>query len=206
MIDPIEIQSRLFDASSGLAEKIGRDIGSYTIPLLSVTGSGPDEKLRFCGSGSLVSLGSSAYILTAAHVWEMFAQAVGIGITLDKEDIDHRFFMAVKTILPFGPKEVPTWGPWGPDMRLLKIPAEHAQKLQLLKQFYPLTVEIPEPPNVNSLELWMLIGSPAEQSNRTPRTREPHYERNLRDDSLSSHSQWTRLRGLGHGYWFHGHT
>jgi hypothetical protein len=47
VINPYEIQNRLFDASSGLADKIGRDIGSYTVALLSVTGSGEEEVLRF---------------------------------------------------------------------------------------------------------------------------------------------------------------
>jgi hypothetical protein len=169
VVDPIEIQRRLFDASSGLAEKIGRDIGSYTVALLSVTGCGENEVLRFCGSGSLVSIGDSAYILTAAHVWEMFDNAVGLGLTLDKEHVDHRFFIAVKSIVTFGPKEIPSWGPWGPDMRLLEIPPEYSDKLKEAKQFYPLTADIPEPPNVDSLEVWLLIGSPAEQSTRTPK-------------------------------------
>lgn len=169
MIDPYEIQARLFDASSGLAERIGRDIGSHTVALLSVTGSGEEEILRFCGSGSLVSVADSAYILTAAHVWEMFENAVGIGLTLDKEDVNHRFFMPVKSIMAYGPKDLPSWGPWGPDMRLLKIPREYADELRKVKKFYGLTIEIPEPPNINSLEVWLLIGSPAEQSTRTPK-------------------------------------
>ena len=169
MIDPYEIQARLFDASSGLADRIGRDIGSYTVALLSVTGSGEEEVLRFCGSGSLVSVGDSVYILTAAHVWDMFENAVGIGLTLDKEAVDHRFFMPVKSIIAFGPKDVPSWGPWGPDMRLLRIPPEYADKLKKVKKVYALTTEIPEPPNVNSLEVWLLIGLPTEQSTRTPK-------------------------------------
>jgi hypothetical protein len=166
---PSEIQRSFVDASSGLAEKIARDIGSYTVALLAVTGSGENEVLKFCGSGTLVSIGDSAYILTAAHVWEMFENAVGLGLTLEKEDVDHRFFIAVKSIVTFGPKEILSWGPWGPDMRLLKIPPEHTDKLKEVKQFYPLTADIPEPPNVNSLEVWLLIGSPTEQSTRTPK-------------------------------------
>jgi hypothetical protein len=170
VIDPIEIQRRLFHASSGLAEKIGRDIGSYTVALLSVTGSGQNEVLRFRGSGSLVSIGDSAYILTAAHGWEKFENALGIGLTLDKENVDHRFFMPVKSIMAFGPKEIPSWpDPWGPDMRLLKIPPEYADELKKVKKFYTLTADIPEPPNVNSLEVWLLIGSPQEQSTITPK-------------------------------------
>jgi hypothetical protein len=167
--NPHEIQRLLYDASSGLAEKIGRDIGSYTVALLSVTGSGENEVLKFCGSGSLVTVGVSAYVLTAGHVWEKFENAVGIGLTLEREDVDHRFFIAVKSVMAFGPKEIPSWGPWGPDMRLLRIPPEYADMLKKVKQFYTLTADIPEPPNVDSLEAWLLIGFPSEQSTRTPK-------------------------------------
>lgn len=146
MTHPTEIQRRLFDTSSGLAERIGRDIGSYTVALLSVTGSGENEVLKFCGPGSLVSVGDSAFILTAAHVWEMFEPALGLGLTLDKEDVDHRFFIPMKSITVFGPKDIPSWGPWGPDMCLLKILPEYADELWKAKKFYPLTANIPEPP------------------------------------------------------------
>lgn len=169
MIDPYEIQGRLYDASSGLADKIGRDLGAYTVALLSVKGAGKDEVLRFCGSGSLVSVGDSEYILTAAHVWDMFESSAGLGLTLDKEDVDHRFFVPMKSIEAFGPKDIPSWGPWGPDMRLLQLPPDYADKLRKVKKFYVLTVNIPEPPKVNSLEVWLVIGSPAEQSERTPK-------------------------------------
>jgi hypothetical protein len=81
--DPIEIQRRLFDLSSGLAEKIGRDIGSHSSALLSVTGSGPKEILHRRGSGSLVSIGDFEYILTANHVWKSFEKAAGLGLDLE---------------------------------------------------------------------------------------------------------------------------
>jgi hypothetical protein len=71
-MDPTIVQTVLNDRSSGLAEKIGREIGKYTVAPLSVSGNGQSEKLRFCGSGSLVSVGETAYILTAYHVWKMF--------------------------------------------------------------------------------------------------------------------------------------
>jgi hypothetical protein len=103
MTDPYAIQARWYDQSSGLADKIGREIGKYSVVLLSVTGYDENEQLRFCGSGSLVSIGDSAYILTAAHVWASFENAVGIGLTLDKEDVDHRFFIGVHSIVPYGP-------------------------------------------------------------------------------------------------------
>lgn len=168
-MNPIEIQTQLFDPTSGLAERIGRDIGSFSTALLSVTGSGENEELRLCGSGSLVSVGGTAYILSATHVWKKMESAAGVGITLDQEDVDHRFFIRTGAIIPYGPELVSDRDPWGPDMKLLKIPSEDAEKLRGSKRFYPLTLDLPESPNLSSLEIWMLMGSPAEQSARLPK-------------------------------------
>ncbi len=167
-MDPREIQKQLLDPSSGLVDKIGRDIGSYSSALLSVTGSGPKEILHRRGSGSLVSIGDFEYILTANHVWQSFEKAAGLGLTLDKEDVDHKFFLPVSEIIPFGPKAVPSWGPWGPDMQLLRLPRKYALELRKVKRFYSLTAEIPELPNIDSLEVSVLIGAPDEQGKREP--------------------------------------
>ena len=169
-MDPIAIQTRLHDPSSGLAEQIGREVGQYTVALLSVSGKGENEKLHFCGSGSLVSLGDAAYIMTAYHVWKMFDATVGIGLTLNEEDVDHRFFIDIKLVVPFGPKQLPDWdNPRGPDMVLLRIPPQYLDKLKEVKRFYPLTTDVPNPPNVDSLDVWILIGSPSEQGKILPK-------------------------------------
>jgi hypothetical protein len=167
MTDPNEIIAHLYDRNSGLADRIGRDVGSFSVALLSVTGSNEDEELRCCGSGSLVTVGDSYYVLTAAHVWEKVANAAGIGLTLDEEEVDHRFVMSVKSIVPYGPKLIRDWmKPWAPDMHLLKIPAERVAELKARKRFYPLTADISKFPNVNALEKWMLMGAPDEQGDK----------------------------------------
>jgi hypothetical protein len=169
MIDPISIQNQLYDVNSGLADKISRDIGSYSTALLSVTGVGEKEELHLCGSASLVCIEDEVFILTATHVWNLMKDAAGVGLTLDKEDVDHRCFIPVEAIYAYGPKLVSERDPWGPDMQLLKIPSDYVTRLKGQKQFYPLTTEIPEPPNVSSLEVWILMGSPAEQSKALPK-------------------------------------
>jgi hypothetical protein len=165
---PAEIQRLLLDTSTGLAGKIGRNIGSYSSALLSVTGSGSKEILHRRGSGSLVSAGDDDYVLTANHVWKGFEKAAGLGLTLDKEDVDHKFFIPVSEIIPFGPREVPSWGPWGADMQLLRLPKKYALELKRVKNFYALTPEVPELPNIDSLEVSVLIGAPDEQGKREP--------------------------------------
>jgi hypothetical protein len=169
VIDPIQIQNQLYDPSSGLADRISRDIGSYSSALLSVRGAGEREELHLCGSGSLISARNEVFILTATHVWKMMEDCAGVGLTLDKENVDHKFFIPVAEIIPYGPEMVSDRDPWGPDMRLLKIPSHYTTYLKEKKRFYPLTLELPEPPNVSSLEVWILMGSPAEQSTALPK-------------------------------------
>jgi hypothetical protein len=54
-------------------------------------------------------------------------------------------------------------------MQLLKIPSNYVTPLKGKNQCYHLTWEIPERPNVSSLEIWILMGSPAEQSKALPK-------------------------------------
>jgi hypothetical protein len=170
VINPTDIQVRLNDRSAGLADKVGRDLTPYTVALLAVFGYGENETLFLRGSGSLVSVGDTHYVLTAFHVWESFDGAVGLGLTLDKEDVDHRFFIDMKLIVPIGPKQLSNWNaPRGPDMVLLKIPPQYLDSLKSAKRFYPLTAHMPELPNVDSLDVWIVIGSPGEQSQKLPK-------------------------------------
>ena len=170
MIDPISIQAQFNDPGSGLADKIGRDVGPYTVALLSVFGSGQNEILGHCGSGSLVSVGDADYILTAFHVWQLCEGAMGLGLTLDEEDVDHSFFIDMKLIVPFGPKQIFDWNsPRGPDMVLLEIPPQYLSRLKKAKRFYDMTVDVPELPKVSSLDVYIVIGSPGEQSKKLPK-------------------------------------
>jgi len=73
MRDLEEIESELRADPSELRERIVLDVGSFTVALLSVTGSGPAEKLQFAGTGTLVTDKVSHYILTAKHVWTRFS-------------------------------------------------------------------------------------------------------------------------------------
>ncbi|MHB8500712.1 MAG: hypothetical protein ACYDCG_12000 [Candidatus Acidiferrales bacterium] len=130
MIDPLAIQDQLYDSSSGLADRIGRDIGSYSTALLSVTGAGEKEVLRLCGSGSLVSIENEVFILTATHVWNMMKNSAGVGLRLDEKDVDHKFFIPIGAITTYGPELVSERDPWGPDMQLLKIPSDYAARLR----------------------------------------------------------------------------
>jgi hypothetical protein len=170
MTDLREVEARLRDETSGLREAIVRSIGAFTVALFGVFGSGESERLELGGTGTLVTVGNSSYVLTAAHVWEWFVNngAKGIGLTL-KENEDHRFVLNAETIVASGPAKVGDWNEWGPDLTFLRIPPEFVGRIMVYKAFQNLTMNKSGPPNVDLLEMWVLMGAPAVQAVFTQR-------------------------------------
>ncbi len=141
--------------------KIVRDTGMCAVGLFTVTGSGQNEALRFAGSGTLVSIYNSHYILTAHHVWDrVLKSAPKLGITI-KEKVDHCFLMDIHTIIPFGPPKPTIWSEAGPDIILLRIPEVHVGTINAAgRVFYNLTIAESAAPNADHLEAWFLMGAP----------------------------------------------
>jgi hypothetical protein len=147
-------------ASPDLQKEIVRDVGMFTVALFAVFGPEQDARLELAGTGTLVSVTKSHYILTARHVWEeRLRKADKVGITL-RPNVDHCFLVDVKTIVLFGPPPPPSWGEWGPDLVFLYIPPEHVGTIKAFRVFYELTV-VPAVP-VECLETLMLMGAPYE--------------------------------------------
>jgi hypothetical protein len=155
-----KIKKILEDSNSGLREKLVRSVGTFTTALLAISGSGPDEKLTFRGTGSLVKFQNSHYILTAAHVWDSLKSSKGVGITL-KEDLDHCCPLVTNTLVPFGPAKPEKWNEWGPDLVFLRIPANRVGGIAAFKSFYALDKERPRC-NVERIEVVILMGTPEE--------------------------------------------
>lgn len=105
MSDLCEIEAILRDEKSVLRERIVRDIGTFTVALFGVFESKEGDRLQLGGTGTLVAVADSHYILTAAHVWEKVPRTARmVGITL-RENADHRFLMEAKAIVPLGPPQ-----------------------------------------------------------------------------------------------------
>jgi hypothetical protein len=145
-----------------LRQNIVRNLGSSTVALFAVSDAGGVDLLKLAGTGSLVTFGDSYYILTAAHVWqEVIKDAAKMGITLT-DGINHSFLMDVGEIVPtiIGPGGS-TWNEWGPDLALLKIPSARVGAIKAFQVF-----EYPKAPpkhlNVECLESWVAMGTPAE--------------------------------------------
>jgi len=169
MTDIHEIESELRADPSELRERIVRDVGSFTVALLAVTGSGPAERLQFAGTGTLVTDKVSHFILTAKHVWdEILSKAVGVGITL-KPDTEHKFFIPREAIVISGPAAPPTWNEWGPDLVFLRVPPEFLGTINAVKVFYgingPAKVKIQQ--EIGAVELHLLMGTPKEKGQFT---------------------------------------
>ena len=161
------IQASLRAESSETRERLVREIGSFTVALLAVSGSGANEILRLAGTGTLVIVGGSHYILTAAHVWqEILWSARQIGITL-KENEDHRFLMDANTIVPYGLQMAATWNEWGPDVILLLIPPGYLGSIYAHRVFYNLSIARETKLDLDHIETRVLMGTPKESGQFT---------------------------------------
>src|SRR5882724_13711762 len=93
--NPAEIAGILRDDTSGLREKVVRNLGDFTVALLAIY-NGSSERLALAGTGTLVVIDKAHFILTARHVWdEVLSTADKIGLTL-KAEIDHKHAIARK--------------------------------------------------------------------------------------------------------------
>ncbi len=156
--DVHKIHAILLDKKAGLQEKITRGLGNFTVALLAI--SDYPARLELAGTGTLLTIGGAHFILTARHVWEeVLADADHIGITL-KPDVRHRFGISRTDITAFGLPKPKEWKEWGPDLILLRIPAEHVGSIDVHKVF--LNVEkVPRKLNLKVLEVKVLMGTPA---------------------------------------------
>ena len=55
---------QLFRSSSEEQERIGRNVGHFSVSLFGVDGSGESRRVKLVGTGTFVSLEKSHYILT----------------------------------------------------------------------------------------------------------------------------------------------
>jgi len=109
--DSGDIQTEnLSDIPMDVRLQLVRDIGRYAVALIAVSKS-DGERLHFAASGTLVAVGSSRYVLTAAHVWDRLKQFDCVGITVREKD-DHKFLIERQTIVDtsLGPGQPDEWG------------------------------------------------------------------------------------------------
>jgi hypothetical protein len=171
---PEELRRIFEDSNSGYSERVGRFLGTMTVALFAISDTSSGEDLHFTGTGTLVTVGKSHYILTAAHVWEDGLKSSDrVGITL-KEGIDHRCAIDTMALSPYGPPLLPKRSEWGPDLVFLRIPEIHLGGINAFKTFYSLDKDRPKVKS-DGIETRVLMGAPAEFEKRTPK----HSELNI---------------------------
>jgi hypothetical protein len=159
-----EIETALRE-SAEVRDSILRETYASTVALFAVTDHEQVESLQLAGSGTLVQIGDSSYILTAAHVWEeVLKSASKIGISLP-EDLNHRFLMDIEMIVPVGPPKPREWTEWGPDIIFLRIPPERVGAIKASRVFYNLSFKGASQQQkialkTTHLETWIFIGAP----------------------------------------------
>ena len=161
MSDLKEIESQLL-GTGDLRQNIVRNLGSSSVAMLAIY----DNGVKFVGSGSLVFVGGSHYILTAAHVWDALQSAPTLGITVT-DNINHKFPIPIPAIVSttLEPNKL-EWNEWGPDLALLRIPAEQVGGIKAF-QVFEHTMAPPKHLGVEALEAWVVDRS-------TWRTRKIH--------------------------------
>ena len=133
---PEEISAILEDPKAELWQRTSRCVFDYTVALLTIPTSSVVAPAP-AGTGTLVRIANSHYILTAAHVWEERLQSSRqVGLTLTP-DIDHCSPIETSALAPFTLPNPGGLQEWGPDIVLLKIPAFLVGGIEAIKSFYP---------------------------------------------------------------------
>lgn len=155
--NPYEIGDAL-KRDESLQNRIVRSLGNFTVALLAIRDR--PEQLALAGTGTFVMIDGSHYILTARHVWErVLVHADHVGITL-KAGITHRHGIPSRDFVPCGLPTACVWNEWGPDMILLRIPAERVPVIDVYRAFWNLSGRVSI--NGTVLEVLVLMGTPAE--------------------------------------------
>lgn len=157
-----EIPNVLF-ASPELRQTIVQQIGSFTVALFAVFDSQNGERLELAGTGTLFENGGARFVLTAAHVWELVLKgAVKFGVNLI-EGINHCFWIDPRTVILCSLPYPNSWGEWGPDLILIRIPSEHLGSINARKSFYDPRIDGAAAFALkrDHVEIWLLMGTPA---------------------------------------------
>lgn len=111
-----EIRSR--DIPQAVLDEVILSLKNYLVALYVVLPEKPQSRLRLIGSGTLVEIEGSSYILTAAHVWHATRGVEQISLVLTEHQSS---FMIPRDSICAKELSKGEVSEWGPDIALLKL-------------------------------------------------------------------------------------
>lgn len=162
-MDLTEIENSLNLSNPGAMahwDQIIRDTGMYTTALFAISGSPNGDILQLAGTGTLVVVEETHYILTAAHVWrEYLKDSDSIGISL-REKHTHKCLVETHALVLGNHIMTGGWNEWGPDLVFLKLPEVKVPEIEAFRVFYRLPDKEVQIPIQGCLETDILMGVP----------------------------------------------
>ena len=168
---------------------------NYLIALYVLLPEKPQPRLRLIGSGTLVEIKGTHYILTAAHVWHETKGAEQIGLVLT--DHQSSFMVPRDSICA---KEL--WNgktsEWGPDIALLKLATPVIPTITAHKSFLNLARQkeaLASCPPATENGLWAVTGMVGEFSEIQTHPEKRTIESNVHGRAFFSSVQQVHQRG-----------
>jgi hypothetical protein len=139
-------------------DEAGRRLLNYLVPIFVLTPQNPEAHLRLIGSGTLIEIEGTHYVLTAAHVWHETRDAEQIGLVLTAHL--SRFAMRRDAISAreLWNRENPEWGP---DLALLELGRPFVSTIAAYKSFVNLPRQretVPAPVLGADKKFWAITG------------------------------------------------
>ena len=157
---------RIEDIPQGVLDDVISSLKNYLVALYVLLPEKPQPRLRLIGSGTLVKIEGTYYILTAAHVWHETRGEEKIGLVLT----DHQSSFMMMPRVYICAKEL--WdgkvSEWGPDVALLKLATPFVSTIAARKSFLDLAQQkeaVASCPPATENTLWALTGMVGEFSN-----------------------------------------
>lgn len=186
---------RIEDIPQSVLDDVILSLKNYLVALYVLMPEKPQPRLRLIGSGTLVEVEGTHYILTAAHVWHATRRVEQIGLVLT--DHQSSFMLPRDSICA---KEL--WNgevsEWGPDIALLKLAPPVIPTITAYKSFLNLARQKEAlascPPAIES-GLWAVTGMVGEFSEIQAHPEKRTIESNVHGRAFFSSVQQVHQRG-----------
>jgi hypothetical protein len=141
-------------------DRITRATGTYVSALFVSRQSSQNGSLALAGTGTLVAIGNSHFILTSTHVWDYVVKSGNLlGVSI-REHLFHTCFIENDMIAAFPLPRPKDWNEWGPDAILLRLPPFSVGEIKAFKSFYALPAQEKSFSGVSHIEAYSLFGTP----------------------------------------------